>query len=183
MCLPAGKGSLEGLEEAIGRPGARILIVSRDSSDIRTHVARSIQGGYYPAVSWLEHDLHLCTANMILMYMQKISSRSDRIPKSFRTKKNITLRPAQRSEVVFLYTYRLQIWLKSSMSASKLRAMIDVTTKGRDVTKRTRDFFRRLSTLKTTTKKNAQLLCFWGVFPSQGSKIAKALIVSADKNK
>ena len=68
MCLPAGKRSLEGLEEAIGRPGARILIVSRDSSDIRTHVARSIQGGYYPARLTLVHsghDTHVYAENIV----------------------------------------------------------------------------------------------------------------------
>ena len=130
--LPARKRFLKSLEEAIGRTGARVLFVSREDSDIRTHVTRSFQNGDLASISWLEHEIAPPDSEYgIHVYAEKVVE--ERLhTKSIELKKDIARRLTQKSEGMFLYIYRIQARLKSSMSASKLRTMIDDAPRGRD---------------------------------------------------
>ena len=65
------------------------------------------------------------------MYTEKVVE--ERLhTKSIQLKKDIASRLTHKSESMFLYIYRSQARLKSSMNASKLRAMIDDTPRGGD---------------------------------------------------
>lgn len=119
-----------GSEEAIGRAGARLLFASKEKSDIRTHVTRSIQKNVSPSISWLEHEITPADSeDDIHVYAEKV------VEKRLHTKsielKDIASRLSQKSKRMFLYIYRIQAWFKSNMTASKLRAMIDDTPRDR----------------------------------------------------
>ncbi|CAD6572877.1 MAG: hypothetical protein ASARMPREDX12_005527 [Alectoria sarmentosa] len=113
--LPARKRFLKSLEEAIGRTGARVLF-----------------NGDLASISWLEHEIAPPDSEYgIHVYAEKVVE--ERLhTKSIELKKDIARRLTQKSEGMFLYIYRIQARLKSSMSASKLRTMIDDAPRGRD---------------------------------------------------
>lgn len=87
---------------------------------------------------------------------------------------------------MFLYIYRIQARLKSSMSASKLRAMIDDTPRGRDFDEAyERDLQAIPSLEEDDERERAVAILRWVFFaarPLTVRELAEALIVSADED-
>ncbi|CAF9919773.1 MAG: hypothetical protein ALECFALPRED_001291 [Alectoria fallacina] len=184
--LPARKRFLNSLEEAIGRTGARVLFVGREISGIRIHVTRSFRNGNFASISCLAHEVTPAESEYSThVYAEKVVE--ERLhTKSIKLRKDIASRLTQKSEGMFLYIYRIQARLKSSMSASKLRTIIDGTPRGRDFDKAYERDLQAIASLEDDDERElAVAILRWVNFaarPLTVRELAEALIVSADED-
>lgn len=119
------------------------------------------------------------------MYAEKVAE--ERLhTKCIQLKKDIASRLTQKSECMFLYIYRIQARLRSSMNASKLRAMIDDTPRGRDFDKAYERDLQAIAGLeKDDERERAVVILRWVFFAARPLTVresAEVLIVSADED-
>ena len=132
--LDARERFLKALEESIEHTNARILIISRESADLRNRYRRALHSRKSSSPSWLayritredtENDIRIYTRAIVNDVLHKRTSD---------LKDDIVLRLVEKCDGMFLYLRRIQPRLKSksTMGASKLRAIIEDMPRGLD---------------------------------------------------
>ena len=132
--LDARERFLKALEESIEHTNARILIISRESSDLRNRYRRALHSRKSSSPFWLtyritredtENDIRIYTRAIVNDVLHKRTSG---------LRDDIVLRLVEKCDGMFLYLRRIQPRLKSksTMGAAKLRAIIEDMPRGLD---------------------------------------------------
>ena len=130
--LDARERFLKALEESIEHTNARILIISRESADLRNRYRRALHSQKSLSPFWLayritredtENDIRIYTTAIVNDMLHKRTSD---------LRDDIVLRLVEKCDGMFLYLRRIQPRLKSksTMSAAKLRAIIEDMPRG-----------------------------------------------------
>ena len=174
---------LKALEESIEHTNARILIVSRESADLRSRYRRSLHFENSLPPLWLAYRItREDTQNDIGLYTRAIVN--DVLHKRTNDLKNdIVARLVEKCDGMFLYLRRIQPRMKSksTMSAGKLRAIIEDMPRGLDEA-----YDRDLQTicdLDSEVRERALSILRWVLYaarPLTVRELAEALLISAD---
>ena len=132
--LDARERFLKALEESIEHTNARILIMSRESADLRNRYRRALHSRKSSSPFWLayritredtEYDIRIYTRAIVNDVLHKRTSD---------LRDDIALRLVEKCDGMFLYLRRIQPRLKSksSIGAAKLRAIIEDMPRGLD---------------------------------------------------
>ena len=132
--LDARERFLKALEESVEHTNARILIISRESADLRNRYRRALHFQKSSSPFWLSYRItREDTQNDIGLYTRAIVN--DVLHKrTSDLKSDIVVRLVEKCDGMFLYLRRIQPRLKSksTMSAGKLRAIIEDMPRGLD---------------------------------------------------
>ena len=174
---------LKALEESLEHTNARILIISRESADLRSRYRRSLHSQKSLSPLWLAYRItREDTQNDIGLYTRAIVN--DVLHKRTNDlKADIAIRLAEKCDGMFLYLRRIQPRLKSksTMTAGKLRAIIEDMPKGLDEA-----YDRDLQTicdLDMEERERALSILRWVLYaarPLTVRELAEALLISAD---
>ena len=132
--MDARERFLKELEESIEHTNARILIISRESADLRNRYRRALHYRKSSSPSWLAYRItREDTRNDIWIYTRAIVN-DILLKRTSDLRDDIVLRLVEKCDGMFLYLRRIQPRLKSksSMSAAKLRAIIEDMPRGLD---------------------------------------------------
>ena len=174
---------LKELEESVEHTNARILIISRESADLRNRYRRglSFQKSSWPF--WLAYKItREDTQNDIGLYTRAIVN--DVLHKrTIDLKNDIVARLVKKCDGMFLYLRRIQPRLKSksTMSAGKLHAIIEDMPRGLDEAY-DRDL-RTICDLDSEDRERALSILRWVLYaarPLTVRELAEALLISAD---
>ena len=181
--LHARERFLKGLEESIEHTNARILIISRESADLRSRYRRSLHSQKSLLPLWLvyritredtQKDIGLYTRAIVNDVLHKRTND---------LKDDIVVRLVKKCDGMFLYLRRIQPRLKSksTMSAGKLRAIIEDMPRGLDEA-----YDRDLQTicdLDSEDRDRALSILRWVLYaarPLTVRELAEALLISAN---
>ena len=181
--LDARERFLKALEESIEHTNARILIISRESSDLRNRYRRALHSRKSSAPFWLtyritredtENDIRIYTRAIVNDVLHKRTSD---------LRDDIVLRLVEKCDGMFLYLRRIQPRLKSksTMGAGKLRAIIEDMPRGLDEA-----YDRDLQTicdLDSEDKERALSILRWVLYaarPLTVRELAEALLISVN---
>ena len=183
--LDARARFLKSLEEYIEHTNARILIISRDSADLRYRYRRALHARGLSSPFWLAYRIKReDTQNDIGLYTRAIVN--DVLHKRTNDlKDDIVERLVAKCDGMFLYLRRIQPRLKakSTMSAGKLRAIIEDMPRGLDEA-----YDRDLQTicdLDSEDRERALSILRWVLYaarPLTIRELAEALLISVDDN-
>ena len=181
--LDARERFLKALEESIEHTNARILIISRESADLRNRYRRALHSRKPSSPSWLAYRItREDTQNDIGLYTRAIVN--DVLHKRTNDLKNdIVVRLVEKCDGMFLYLRRIQPRLKSksTMSAGKLRAIIEDMPRGLDEA-----YDRDLQTicgLDNEDRERALSILRWVFYaarPLTVRELAEALLISVN---
>ena len=181
--LDARERFLKALEESIEHTNARILIISRESADLRNRYRRALHSQKSSSPLWLTYRItREDTENDIRTYTRAIvndvlhNRTSD-------LRDDIVLRLVEKCDGMFLYLRRIQSRLKSksTMSAAKLRAIIEDMPRGLDEA-----YERDLQTicdLDSEDRERALSILRWVLYaarPLAVRELAEALLISVN---
>ena len=174
---------LKSLEESIEHTNARILIISRESADLRNRYRRALHSRKSSSPFWLAYRItREDTQNDIGLYTKAIVN--DVLHKRTNDlKDDIVVRLVEKCDGMFLYLRRIQPRLKSksTMSAGKLRAIIEDMPRGLDEA-----YGRDLQTicdLDSEDRERALSILLWVLYagrPLTVRELAEALLISVD---
>ena len=181
--LDARERFLKALEESIEHTNARILIISRESTDLRNRYRRAPRSQKSSSPFWLayritredtENDIRIYTTAIVNDVLHKRTNdlRGD-----------IVSRLIKKCDGMFLYLRRIQPRLKSksTMSAAKLHAIIEDMPRGLDEA-----YARDLQTicnLDNEDRERALSILRWVLYaarPLTVRELAEALLISVD---
>lgn len=98
--------------------GGPPFIGGRENSDIKIQVTRSIQNREPSSVSWPENEITPAdSADSVHIHTERVVE--ERLHTKTTELKDIASRLTHESEVMFLYIYRIEARLESSMNARK----------------------------------------------------------------
>ena len=181
--LDARERFLKALEESIEHTNARILIISRESADLRNRYRRALHSQKSLSPFWLayritrkdtENDIRLYTTAIVNDVLHKRTSD---------LRDDIVLRLVKKCDGMFLYLRRIQPRLKSksTMSAAKLRAIIEDMPRGLEEA-----YDRDLQTicdLDSEDRERALSILRWVLYaarPLSVRELAEALLISVN---
>ena len=180
--LDARERFLKALEESIEHTNARILIFSRESADLRSRYRRSLHFENSLPPLWLAYRItREDTQNDIGLYTRAIVN--DVLHKRTNDLKNdIVARLVEKCDGMFLYLRRIQPRMKSksTMSAGKLRAIIEDMPRGLDEAY-DRDL-RTICDLDSEDRERSLSILRWVLYaarPLTVRELAEALLISA----
>ena len=181
--LDARERFLKSLEESIEHTNARILIISRESADLRNRYRRALHSRKSTSPFWLAYRItREDTQNDIGLYTRAIVN--DVLHKRTNDlKDDIVVRLVEKCDGMFLYLRRIQPRLKSksTMSAGKLRAIIEDMPRGLDEA-----YDRDLQTicdLDSEDRERALSILRWVLYaarPLTVRELAEALLISVN---
>ena len=181
--LDARERFLKALEESIEHTNARILIISRESADLRSRYRKSLHSRKSLLPLWLVYRItREDTQNDIGLYTRAIVN--DVLHKRTNDlKDDIVVRLVKKCDGMFLYLHRIHPRLKSksTMSAGKLRAIIEDMPRGLDEA-----YERDLQTicgLDSEDRERALSILRWVLYaakPLTVRELAEALLIFAD---
>ena len=184
--LDARERFLKSLEESIEHTNARILIISRESADLRNRYRRALHSRKSSPPFWLAYRItREDTENDIGFYTRAIVN--DVLHKrTTDLRDDIVVRLVEKCDGMFLYLRRIQPRLKSksTMSAGKLRAIIEDMPRGLDEA-----YGRDLQTicdLDSEDRERALSILLWVLYaerPLTVRELAEALLVSVDDDR
>lgn len=181
--LDARERFLKALEESIEHTNARILIISRESADLRSRYRRSLHSQKSLMLLWLVYRItREDTQNDIGLYTRAIVNEVLH-KRTNDLKDDIVVRLVEKCDGMFLYLRRIQPRLKSksTMSAGKLRAIIEDMPRGLDEA-----YDRDLQTicdLDSEDRERALSILRWVLYaarPLTVRELAEALLISAN---
>ena len=181
--LDARERFLKALEESIEHTNARILIISRESADLRNRYRRALHSRKSSSPFWLayritredtENDIRIYTRAIVNDVLHKRTSD---------LRDDIVLRLVEKCDGMFLYLRRIQPRLKSksTMGAAKLRAIIEDMPRGLDEA-----YDRDLQTicgLDSEDRERALSILRWVLYaarPLTVRELAEALLISVN---
>ena len=181
--LDARERFLKALEESIQHTNARILIISRESADLRYRYRRALHSQKSLSPFWLayritredtENDIRIYTTAIVNDVLHKRTSD---------LRDDIVLRLVEKCDGMFLYLRRIQPRLKSksTMTAAKLRAIIEDMPRGLEEA-----YDRDLQTichLDSEDRERALSILRWVLYaarPLTVRELAEALLISVN---
>ena len=174
---------LKELEESVEHTNARILIISRESADLRNRYRRGLRLQKSSSPSWLAYRItREDTQNDIGLYTKAIVN--DVLHKrTIDLKNDIVARLVEKCDGMFLYLRRIQprLKFKSTMSAGKLHAIIEDMPRGLDEAY-DRDL-RTICDLGSEDRERALSILRWVLYaakPLTVRELAEALLISTD---
>ena len=181
--LDARERFLKALEESIEHTNARILIISRESADLRSRYRKSLHSQESLLPLWLVYRItREDTQNDIGLYTRAIVN--DVLHKRTNDlKDDIVVRLVEKCDGMFLYLCRIHPRLKSksTMSAGKLRSIIEDMPRGLDEAYE-RDL-QTICNLDSEDRGRALSILRWVLYavrPLTVRELAEALLISAD---
>ena len=181
--LDARERFLKALEESIEHTNARILIISRESADLRSRYRKSLHSRKSSLPLWLVYRItREDTQNDIGLYTRAIVN--DVLHKRTNDlKDDIVVRLVEKCDGMFLYLRRIHPRLKSksTMSAGKLRSIIENMPRGLDEAYE-RDL-QAICDLDSEDRERALSILRWVLYagrPLPVRELAEALLISAD---
>ncbi len=181
--LDARERFLKALEESIEHTNARILIISRESADLRNRFRRALHSQKQSPPFWLAYRItREDTQNDIRLYTRAIVN--DVLHKrTSDLRDDMVVRLVEKCDGMFLYLRRIQPRLKSksTMTAAKLRAIIEDMPRGLDEA-----YHRDLQTicdLDSEDRERALSILRWVLYaarPLTVRELAEALLISAN---
>ena len=181
--LDARERFLKALEESIEHTNARVLIISRESPDLRNRYRRALHSELRSPPFWLAYRItREDTQNDIRLYTRAIVN--DVLHKrTSDLRDDIVVRLVEKCDGMFLYLRRIQPRLKSksTMSATKLRAIIEDMPRGLDEA-----YHRDLQTicdLDSEDRERALSILRWVLYaarPLTVREMAEALLISVN---
>ena len=182
VLLDARQRFVKNLEESIENTDVLVLILSRESSELRNRYRRNLET-ISTLLSWSQYEISReDTYDDIQSYAKVVVEQ--RLPrKSEELKQDIAERLVRKSHGMFLYISRIQARIMSSMGATKLRSLIDKVPSGLDEAYE-RDL-ERIIALEEDDKERALAILRWTLFarfPLTVRELTEALLVPMNEN-
>lgn len=181
--LDARERFLKALEESIEHTDARVLIVSRESADIRNRYRRALHSGNSSSPLWLAYRItRVDTENDIRIYTRAIVNDVFH-KRTSDLRDDIVVRLIEKCDGMFLYLRRIQPRLKSksTMSAAKLHTIIEDMPRGLDEAY-DRDL-QRICDLDSEDRERALSILRWVLYavrPLSVRELGEALLISVN---